>query len=83
MSRTKKHFRDVESVVGELFTDYDIVQGKKHIDIVVRHSGRARKITASSTPSCRHATNQLRRDMRKILHELTTGAESGSGWTKG
>jgi hypothetical protein len=80
---TKKYYKELRAVLDAAEADYDFEPGKTHIKITVRSHGRSRALTVSSSPSCRHATNQFRRDLRKVLHELEEGLEPGAMWSKG
>lgn len=78
----KKYHKDLQAVVEKFTKDYDFDPGKTHIKITVRAHGGERKVTVSSSPSCPHAINQFRRDMRKIMVELEEGLDPGAMWAK-
>ena len=76
----KKWHKQLQEALGE--ADYDFEPGRTHIKITIRASGRERKLTVSSSPSCPHALNQFERDLRKVMHELENGLEPGAMWAK-
>jgi len=78
----KKYFKDLKAVVEKFTKDYDFDSGGTHIKITVRAYGNERKVTVSSSPSCPHAINQFRRDMRKVMTELKEGLDPGAMWAK-
>lgn len=78
-----KWYKDIRRVIERHTTDYDVeTTTKNHIKVVVRSAGRSRKLTVSSSPSCRHALNQFERDVKKALIELNEGLDLGTMWSK-
>lgn len=78
----KKRHRELKDLIEEHVQDYDFEPGRTHIKIVLRSNGRERRLSVSSSPSCPHALNQFRRDLRKAVHELSEGLSPGAMWAK-
>lgn len=78
----KKYYRDLRTEIEAQTEDYDFEPGRTHIKITIRAHGGERKLTVSSSPSCPHAINQFRRDLRKVMVELEQGLDPGAMWSK-
>lgn len=78
----KKFHKEIQAAIKLHTDDYDIAQTKTHIKVTLRSNGRARKLTVSSSPSCKHAINQFQREVKKAVAEMDAGLEAGALWAK-
>ena len=76
----KRIKRDISRVAAKYCDDFDLDYGGSHIIVTLRTNGLQRKISAGSSPSCKHFINQFERDVRKAVKEMKAGLPAGTNW---